>query len=455
MSGYISIGQTLVSQNFSISTPNGEAINTFNTSIMAYTLEQPFSASRAYRLLFVLTALVTASAQVNLVHSIDPKDHPELFKLDVTEQHGTKVPSFIKGLPGRKYNISLFGAKPTNASLIQGISYELCETACLNSKCGSFSYCPYDMECILTSVFTPTDNLVLDQAYCNVMRRNVRAFFYRNDKPVLDRIIYNRRLDAMSIHECTDSCIADPDCHAYYSCGPCEFARSDATCRGHTLCFYPSMVNSSGSLKWTEDNKKANSDQYCGLYIRDYFSEYDLITDRLVTNTSFTSTYSITKMRNKPAYECAHTCSAHISECDGFQYCQHPSGDEALYICETFTYTKPTVTAVRKKFQTDDQCQLWKMKSNSPKAHLHDLMISDGNLYISPNHTQQVKQAEISQPSGQESVWIWLYVTMAMLCLAIFGIIYLAAINLTIREKVEQAKDMLLRNMSKDDDLVR
>lgn len=326
------------------------------------------------------------------------------------------------------------------------------------------------MECIITVVsnmsVAENNNLTEGRDNCNIMQRDFLNSLFRRSDPggfiskYKDQyqIAYKSRIDARGIAECADVCISDPSCHVFYSCGFCEWELSES-CRDITNCYYPSTIHWNRTLRMTKDNPNNfnfRDHLVCVEYQRDYFKEFDRITDS--PDSRDQKTISLGKFTGRTLEECAHTCASVLSDCHGFQFCGHDTGDESLDVCEMFQETDQSIMKTKKPsiFRRNPSCPFYILRKNSVKAQLKQLAMADGSLpVIIRDETREVNnQTELGTNyiNNRDSALVLFYLTMILLSFSILAIVYKATHYRLVRGKMQKVKQVLLRNPSRIDD---
>jgi len=365
--------------------------------------------------------------------------------LDQTQLLGAPVSTvaFHKGLSLTKFNLNAFltnrpQTAGLNAQLFSQLSFDQCSSACLDAKCGSFSFCTQRKECILTDLKTLNEasarRLLEEDDDCFVVQRNFLRDYVRfpNNKVPMSSIktttsqLAGESAALLEPSDCAFECStmaseenSSEKCLSFQWC-------SDS--KGKTIsCHYQpsryvdlySSILTPGKEAQTNDNNSVTCDHYLLSYLADYVHiEHSMISESVLKqNPIRTTTHP-----GKSVDICAQLCNDPLNDCTAFQFCTKTqtmaAGAQVFYVREcTLLQGKLVADEMPGELIVDEKqgklasdgmagrvlafsqdCSLFALRQLTSRRHLQDLAL--GNVMTLEEKSQIEEQSKLNNRVG-------------------------------------------------------
>lgn len=321
-------------------------------------------------------------------------------------------PTFHEGLIMQHYKLSLLLKRDGDdnkrkARLFNGINYDQCALACIDSRCSSFSYCSQRKECIITDIYdissTITKSMIEQELDCFIAQRDFLSKFNKFPN-VLRPNIYKKSSEAYNPSECAHSCMIETN----FNCLAFDYCESDQRNEMAT-CFYLDTNNISSeeiSAKKIPVQTSSNNNQTkrgCYHYNRSYLADFSRIQYRKIQDDEMLKLKTMT-IEGRSVDQCADICINELTDCTAFQFCfnsensfqggvmqnctmieSKPKDSETNYqiVLNHTTSTdglsdggQDEVVSAGKFIIDNDDCHLFSLRRDSTQAHLRDLALN-------------------------------------------------------------------------------
>ncbi|GLJ59019.1 hypothetical protein SUGI_1488570 [Cryptomeria japonica] len=271
------------------------------------------------------------------------------------------APTFHEGLNLYSYKMDLINRdEQKNWRLFNGLNYDQCALACVDSKCSSFSYCTHRQECIITDVYTigesVNQNTIKPDLDCFIAQRDFLSKFNKF-RDVFRPNVYKRTSNALNPSECAHSCMVESDfnCLAFDYCQPNQ---ADGHEGQLSTCFYlderriytgaesekyeaiTTNTNSTDKTKKQQGNNKLETG--CDHYSRSYLADFLRIEYREIVDAEL-SKLKTSSFEGRSVDQCAELCVDTLFDCSAFQFCFDPWAEGAKQNC-IMIESKPQVS---------------------------------------------------------------------------------------------------------------
>lgn len=322
-------------------------------------------------------------------------------------------PYFHDGLSVSRFKWSAFsGELRAKARLLVGLSYDQCSLACLDTKCGLFSYCANRKECIVTNM-TSTHSayalgMVEQDLDCFIAQRDFLRNFNKFDN-VYRPQLYQKQSEAKNPSQCALACVAETEfnCLSFEFCAPLAAtgaARQDHTCFYHAQRHPGDIYDNVSVQRWTRGAVAGSGapPPACDHYERSSLADFVAVERRQLAGAQLASLRTTT-YAGRSVFECADVCFSELGDCTAFQFCLdadvgalegRPGG--AMQNC-TMIQSRPEpdesgadqfgaiidgragdrLVSAGKYLVASENCHVFALRRDSSAAQLRDLALAD------------------------------------------------------------------------------
>lgn len=406
---------------------------------------------------------------------LDPLSEFTLSNDDSSNENDFKeqsAPAFHEGLNLYSYKIDLINRdEQKNWRLFNGLNYDQCALACLDSKCSSFSYCTHRQECIITDIFTIGDsinqNKIKPDLDCFIAQRDFLSKFNKFHD-VFRPNVYKRTSNALNPSECAHSCMVESsfNCLAFDYCQPNQVDNHGSQL---STCFYlderriytgadsdqhEAITNNVDNNKKQQGNNK--SETGCDHYSRSYLADFLRIEYRQIDDNEL-SKLKTSSFEGRSVDQCAELCVDTLFDCSAFQFCFDPTAEGAKQNC-IMIESQPQVSdsmdtqvvldetkdgqiiKAGKFFTISHNCHVFSLRKDSNEAFRRDLALNS----MTNEEFEANKKAKVSDGGLSIGGGILLYFSLTFVFAAIgCGIVMAKQHNDYIRQKIERAQLLL------------
>lgn len=385
-----------------------------------------------------------------------------------------KLPAFHQGLPMHRYKVNpttnaKLGDQDVSLSLMNGLSYDQCALACLDGRCGSFSYCKVRKECILSSMNTTGRAQALDMVEqdpeCFIAQRDFLSNFVKFSN-VYRPQLYEALDNSVTLSDCALGCVSQTDfrCLAFDFCQqPDEKGR--LITNGPGWCYYHKNRNAgfqniqpaSGPNKTGVEPFGGVQTTGCSHYARSYLGDYNRVEYRRLAQDVLQE-MKTNQIDGQNVFRCAEMCSSELIDCTAFQFCFNSASEGAKQVC-TMIESKPAdksledmsaiidegsgkVLKAGKYLEHDTNCHLFALRRDSSEAHLRDLALG-GTMTVA----EQEAEARRKVSAGSMSLF-WLYVVVSLVSVVVgLGVSFVRENKDTIGQRIRQTGTRIRLNL--------
>lgn len=374
----------------------------------------------------------------------DPLNDLDLFESSSITREAQLGQTFHDGLTMHRYKPEVFNMDNNpSAKLFTRLTFDQCALACLDGKCGSFSYCLGRMECLITNVnhtgLAQSNDLVEQDTDCVIMQRD----FLRNFEPfegVYRPQIYEAKAEARDASECALNCVSESS----YACLAFDLCK-DSTSSAAT-CFYQSERHATNFVKPQSITETGSNDTSTGCthYSRSHLADFHRIENRELDDT-FKEEFDMSKFTGRTVFECAEICLSR--ECSMFQFCFDTSDfRKGLQTCEILQSKLKTKSLEASTFdagrylKASSKCHLFSLRKDSVESQLKDLMLSSNGFH----DKQLAEQRPAEQNDGFTfSSSLSLYFRVTCLSAGFVVLVCVAKQTEFVREKLDRVRIMI------------
>lgn len=313
----------------------------------------------------------------------------------VSDDQGPSSGSYFRGgIADNHYKLTAFMKSSERAKQFNGLSYDQCALACLDSKCGSFSYCHNQAECTISSVNSTKvahqEELIERSADCSVSFRDFLANFKLFDNVYAPQVYRRQSKDVMNPSDCALECVSSKD----FRCLSFQF------CKASKSCYYQDSRHPSGiyDTATTAAKKSNNSTQAtptgCDHYERSLLADFNQIEYREI-EASQLAKLRTTTFEHKSVFQCADICANQLADCSAFQFCflHKEAGELRPQQCQMIQ-SKPEQDNQQQQFGViidernhdqvveegkfivkSEQCHLFALRKDTSEAQLRELAL--------------------------------------------------------------------------------
>uniref|UniRef100_A0A6G1SQY1 Uncharacterized protein n=1 Tax=Aceria tosichella TaxID=561515 RepID=A0A6G1SQY1_9ACAR len=369
---------------------------------------------------------------------------------------------------------------------LHGLTYDQCALACLDSKCGVFSYCEEQNDCVISKLTTiqqavDAELLTIDKG-CLVSQRDYVQHFqkYDNVQVPQDLDVGDQLESVITVNDCASSCVTETkfNCYSFEVCSNSE--TKEKFCHKHDhrragQLYFTSDPNGNGSNSTTSSKPFS-----CDHYERSYLAEFTYIEMHQI-NPARLHRLKSSEYFGKTAFDCADICLNELSDCSAFQFCFRPNADKdqiqaggnfgqsctmiqskpdgeywqagSEYVVddeepEFVNMTQDDLKLDRNFLDKSDSCHVFSLKPNTIQAHLRSLAMGQT---MTSHERDQLKHEEAAR--GVEFSWLGLIMLMLSLIVvsagAGFALCWARERNDLVRYHMDQVQATLSKPFSR------
>uniref|UniRef100_A0A6G1S4F0 Apple domain-containing protein n=1 Tax=Aceria tosichella TaxID=561515 RepID=A0A6G1S4F0_9ACAR len=391
------------------------------------------------------------------------------------------VQFFHAGLSGSRLDMdkAVLGSTeqhPKKLRSLSGVTYDQCALACLDSKCGVFSYCEHDEECVMSELATADAakqaSLFTADQRCLVSQRDYAQHFMKFADVDPPTGWFGNDLRVLTVNDCASRCVTD----------------TSRNCRSFDYCF-DSITNENRCYESEQrqpgaDHQVSRADTIatlkCDHYERSYLAEFTAIELHSIKPDRMKE-LKTSSQYGKTTFECADICLNELADCSAFQFCYQPnsagnrvaisygqscimiqgkpSDDSKLegaateYVVddedpESVRLSKDNLRLNQGILHSDDNCHVFALKPNSIQAKFRSLAFGQT---MTSHEKEQL--AEELKSAGFVFSWLGLFMLALTLVvvstLATSGLLWAREKNALVRYHMDRVQSALTRPLNR------